>query len=269
VQTTEKNTNNNIERQNGKLAVVATGLVKKYGQKEVVNKVSLEIRNGEIFGLLGPNGAGKSTVIGMLSTYLDPNSGTVQIDGFDVGKQSKQIKEIIGVVPQELAIYEQITAEENMNYFGEVLGLSKKERAARNEKLLKAVGLWDRRKEQVKKYSGGMKRRLNVICGLINDPAFVMMDEPTVGIDPQSRQNVYDMIFDLKRRGKAVLYTTQYMEEAEQLCDRIAIIDNGRIIAQGTLEELLSLSEQKIVVEKPRGLAQLFLQLTGHDLRDE
>ncbi len=268
MQTTRKNTNNDIERQTGNVAVIATGLVKKYGQKEVVSNVSLEVRNGEIFGLLGPNGAGKSTVISMLSTYLDPNSGTVKIDGFDVGKQSKQIKEIIGVVPQELAIYEQITAEENMNYFGEVLGLSKKERAARNEELLKTVGLWDRRKEQVKKFSGGMKRRLNVICGLINDPAFVMMDEPTVGIDPQSRQNVYDMIFDLKKRGKAILYTTQYMEEAEQLCDRIAIIDNGRIIAQGTLEELLALSEQKIVVEKPRGLAQLFLQLTGHELRD-
>jgi ABC-2 type transport system ATP-binding protein len=136
------------------------------------------------------------------------------------------------------------------------------------EFLLKAVGLWDRRKDQVKKFSGGMKRRLNMVAGLINEPTFVMMDEPTVGVDPQSRQSIYDILSNLKAQGKSILYTTQYMEEAEQLCDRLAIIDNGRVVAQGTLDELLAASEHQIQVQRPRGLSQLFLQLTGREFRD-
>ncbi len=248
--------------------VQAHGLIKKYGSKIVVNEVNLEVRAGEIFGLLGPNGAGKSTTIGMLSTYLQPTGGKVTINGLDVHKDAAKVKKIIGVVPQELAIYEENTCLENMNFFGEIYGMPADRRKARIEELLKAVGLWDRRKEQVKKYSGGMKRRLNVAAGLINDPLFIMMDEPTVGIDPQSRQNIFDMIMGLRSQGKAVLYTTQYMEEAEQLCDRIAIMDNGKLIVQGTLEELLARAEQKIEVEKPRGLSQLFLQLTGREFRD-
>jgi ABC-2 type transport system ATP-binding protein len=257
-----------IEVKYGRDLVTASGLVKRFGQREAVSTVNLTVKSGEVFGLLGPNGAGKSTVIGMLSTYLDPDGGSIQINGIDVLKEPAKVKKIIGVVPQELAIYEEITAEENLNFFGEIMGLSRASRIARNKELLEAVGLWERRKEVVKKYSGGMKRRLNLICGLLGDPDFMMMDEPTIGIDPQSRQNVYDIIANLKSKGKAILYTTQYMEEAEHLCDRIAIIDNGRIIAQGTLEELLSMSEKKIVIEKPRGLSQLFLQLTGRDLRD-
>jgi len=249
--------------------VVARNLVKKFGQRSAVNDVSLDIRPGEVFGLLGPNGAGKSTTINMLSTYLQPTSGTVMINGLDTKKNSAQIKQIIGVIPQELAIYEVNTCEENMNFYAEIFGLKPAARKQRVESLLTSVGLWDRRKDQVKKFSGGMKRRLNIAVGLINDPLFVMMDEPTVGVDPQSRQSIYEIIANLKEQGKAILYTTQYMEEAEQLCDRIAIIDNGRLIAQGTLDELLNLSEKRIVIEKPRGLAQVFLQLTGHEFRDE
>ena len=268
-QTVEKQSGSvNVDGSSGAV-VVAEGLSKKYGQREVVNNVSLTVQAGEIFGLLGPNGAGKSTVIGMLSTYVPLTAGTISIGGLDLARNADKIKAQIGVVPQELALYEDISAEENLRFFADIHGLSRVVRMARIEKLLRAVGLWDRRKDTVKKYSGGMKRRLNLICGLLNDPTFVMMDEPTVGIDPQSRQNVYDMIFDLKNRGCGVLYTTQYIAEAEQLCDRIAIIDNGRIIAHGTLEELLAQSTHKLVVEKPRGLEQLFLQLTGRDLRDE
>lgn len=252
----------------GQTVVQANDLVKKYGQRAAVDGVSLTVKSGEIFGLLGPNGAGKSTTIGMLSTYLTPTAGTVTINGLDIKRDALRIKQLIGVVPQELAIYEENTCEENINFFAEILGVKGALRKERAETLLTAMGLWERRKDQVKKFSGGMKRRLNLIIGMLNDPLFVMMDEPTVGVDPQSRQSIYDIINDLKARGKSILYTTQYMEEAEQLCDRIAIIDNGRIIAQGTLDELLAKSEKQIVVEKPRGLSQLFLQLTGREFRD-
>ena len=253
---------------NSSAIVVAEGLVKKYGPKTVVNHVSFEVRAGEIFGLLGPNGAGKSTTIGMISTYIGMTEGQVVINGWDLRTKPGKIKEIIGVVPQELAIYEENTCEENMNFFADIFGMSSSQRKETVYSLLEAVGLWDRRKEVVKKYSGGMKRRLNLAIGLINDPLFLMLDEPTVGVDPQSRQSIFDLIARMKAAGKAILYTTQYMEEAEQLCDRIAIMDNGQIIAQGTLDELLESAQQKIVVEKPRGLSQLFLQLTGRELRD-
>jgi ABC-2 type transport system ATP-binding protein len=251
-----------------KILIEATGLVKKYGQRLAVDKVSLKIHGGEVFGLLGPNGAGKSTIIGMLSTYFRPTVGQVKINSLDTEKDSAKIKQLIGVVPQELAIYEDNTAEENMTFFADMFDMPKAVRKERTQYLLSSMGLWDRRKEVVKKYSGGMKRRLNLAVGLINDPFFVMMDEPTVGVDPQSRQNIYEIIAGIKAQGKAILYTTQYMEEAELLCDRIAIIDNGQLKIQGTLNELLERSEHR-VVEKPRGLSELFLQLTGRELRDE
>jgi ABC-2 type transport system ATP-binding protein len=250
------------------VTIEATGLVKKYGQRTVVDNVDLRLHGGEVFGLLGPNGAGKSTTIGMLSTYLQPTAGRVVINGFDAAKDSAKIKQIIGVVPQELAIYEDNTAEENMLFFAEMFDMPSAVRKERIESLFKSMGLWDRRKDLVKKYSGGMKRRLNLAVGLLNDPLFVMMDEPTVGVDPQSRQSIYDIIAGIKAQGKAVLYTTQYMEEAEHLCDRIAIIDNGLLKIQGTLEELLAKSEHPVVAPKPRGLSELFLQLTGREFRD-
>lgn len=253
----------------GRVLVQADGLVKKYDQRVVVNSVSLTIQAGEIFGLLGPNGAGKSTTIGMLSTYVPPTAGHVNINGLDLKRDSLAIKQVIGVIPQELAIYDNNTAEENLNFFAEIFSLPANVRKQRIESLLQAVGLWERRKDLVKKFSGGMKRRLNVVAGLINEPLFVMMDEPTVGVDPQSRQSIYEIINNLKEQGRAILYTTQYMEEAEQLCDRIAIMDYGQIIVQGTLDELLTHAEKKVEVEKPRGLSQLFLQLTGREYRGQ
>ncbi|HEX2911776.1 MAG TPA: ABC transporter ATP-binding protein [Chloroflexia bacterium] len=249
-------------------SVQADKLVKKYGERIAVQEVSLSLKAGEIFGLLGPNGAGKSTTIGMLSGYLTPTSGSIRINGIDFNGNTTRLKHLLGVVPQELAIYEENTCEENLYFFAEVFGLAPTVYKPRIESLLKAVGLWERRKEQVKKFSGGMKRRLNLIVALINEPLFIMMDEPTVGVDPQSRHNIYEIIQRLKAEGKIVLYTTQYMEEAEQLCDRIAIIDHGQLVAQGTLEELLANAKTQIEVEKPRGLAQLFLQLTGREFRD-
>jgi ABC-2 type transport system ATP-binding protein len=266
IQTSDSNILASSESQ---VLVQATALVKKYGQRAAVDGVSLTVNKGEVFGLLGPNGAGKSTTIGMLSTYVPLTSGSITINGWDIKRDASRIKQNIGVVPQELAIYDTNTCEENMNFFGEIFGLPATVRKQRIEKLLQSVGLWERRKEQVKKYSGGMKRRLNLVAGLLNEPLFVMMDEPTVGVDPQSRENIYQIINDLKARGCAILYTTQYMEEAEHLCDRMAIIDYGQILVQGTLDELLTHAEQKVVVEKPRGLSQLFLQLTGREFRDQ
>lgn len=253
----------------GAVSIEATGLVKRYGQRTVVDKVDLRLHGGEVFGLLGPNGAGKSTIIGMLSTYLNPTAGKITINGLDTARDASKIKQIIGVVPQELAIYEDNTAEENMVFFAEMFDMPNAVRKQRIESLFRSVGLWDRRQDVVKKYSGGMKRRLNLAVGLLNDPLFVMMDEPTVGVDPQSRQSIYDIIQGIKAQGKAILYTTQYMEEAELLCDRIAIIDNGVLKIEGTLEELLAKSERPVVAARPRGLSELFLQLTGREFRDE
>lgn len=259
----------NLNASSGPVLIEATGLVKKYGQRVAVDNVNLTLHGGEVFGLLGPNGAGKSTTIGMLSTYFPPTAGQVRVNGLDASKDALKIKQIIGVVPQELAIYDDNTAEENMTFFADMFGLPKAVARERIQSLLDSMGLWDRRKELVKKYSGGMKRRLNLAVGLINDPLFVMMDEPTVGIDPQSRHSIYEIIAGIKAQGKAILYTTQYMEEAELLCDRIAIIDNGQLKIEGTLDELLAKSEQRVVVnERPRGLSELFLQLTGHEFRD-
>jgi ABC-2 type transport system ATP-binding protein len=178
------------------------------------------------------------------------------------------VKRQIGVVPQELALYEELTAWENVEFFALVYDVPGRSRRARIREVLEQVGLADRAGEPVRNFSGGMKRRLNLALGIVHRPAFLMLDEPTVGVDPQSRQKIFDIIRDLQRSGATLLYTTHYMEEAEQLCDRIAIMDDGQIIAMGTLEELLRLRVEEIEVERPRGLEQLFIQLTGKRLRD-
>ncbi len=242
---------------------------KSFGKFEAVKGISFTIKRGETFGLLGPNGAGKSTTINMISSYLRPSSGHVTVLGMDTVKQADDIKERIGVVPQELALYEELTAEENLTFFGQMYQLERKALQVRAAELLNLMGLYDRRSEPVKHYSGGMKRRLNIAVGLINNPDLLLLDEPTVGVDPQSRNAIFDNIEQLKARGLTLLYTTHYMEEAERLCDRIAIVDNGKLIAIGTLEQLLALRDQsEIVVQKPRGLEELFLQLTGKTLRE-
>jgi ABC-2 type transport system ATP-binding protein len=247
--------------------VAARGLTKRFGERTAVDAISFTISRGEIFGLLGPNGAGKTTTVNMLSTYLPPDSGDVRIAGHSL-RERMTVKHLIGVVPQELALYEDLTARENLDFFARVYDLPRKARAERVQEALERVGLADRARETVKSFSGGMKRRLNLALGLVHHPTFLMLDEPTVGVDPQSREKIFDVLRELQRVGTTMLYTTHYMEEAERLCDQIAIMDDSRIIASGTLEELLRLRVEDTEIERPRGLEQLFIQLTGKRLRD-
>jgi ABC-2 type transport system ATP-binding protein len=248
--------------------VEARDLHKAFGDREAVGGVSLAIRGGEIFGLLGPNGAGKTTIINMLATYLKPTSGEGTIAGVPI-TAGAHVKRLIGVVPQEIALYDDMTAVENMRFFGEIYGVSGSALAARVAELLARVGLNERRDEKVSTFSGGMKRRLNLAVSVIHRPRFLMLDEPTVGVDPQSREALFELTEGLRDVGMALLYTTHYMEEAERLCDRIAIMDEGRIVAQGTLDELLARRTAEPAQEvRPHGLAAVFLQLTGKQYRD-
>jgi linearmycin/streptolysin S transport system ATP-binding protein len=248
--------------------VQVSTLVKTFGKNEAVKSVSFTIGESEIFGLLGPNGAGKSTTINMTCGYLEPTSGDTIIDGISVTKEPMKVKRIIGVVPQEIALYKDLNSIENLEFFGELYGLSAKERKERAENILQFVGLYERRKETVKNFSGGMQRRINMAIAMMHQPHFLLMDEPTVGVDPQSRENIFDTIEKLRDQGTTILYTTHYMEEAERLCNHIAIMDEGRIIAMGTLEQLLAMRDQAREVQRPHGLQELFIQLTGKTLRD-
>lgn len=243
-------------------------LTKTFGNIEAVKSVSFVINKGEIFGLLGPNGAGKSTIINMMCGYLKPTSGDTIVSGYSVTREPMKVKRLIGVVPQEIALYKDLSSMENLNFFGEIYGLSRRERIERASDVLHFVGLYDRRKEPVKNFSGGMQRRLNMAVAMLHRPEFLLMDEPTVGVDPQSRENIFDTIEQLRNQGITILYTTHYMEEAERLCNHIAIMDEGHIIASGTLEELLALRDQTREIQRPHGLQELFIQLTGKTLRD-
>ena len=247
--------------------VTVRQVTKRFGERTAVDGISFDIRRGEIFGLLGPNGAGKSTTVNMLSTYFPPDSGEIQVGGRPVSG-GMAVKRLVGIVPQELALYEDLTALENLDFFARIYEVPQRERRSREEEVLAQVGLLDRTGEPVRTFSGGMKRRLNLALGIVHRPAFLMLDEPTVGVDPQSREKIFDIVRELRQSGTTILYTTHYMEEAEQLCDRIAIMDDGRVVAMGTLEELLRLRVEEIVAERPRGLEQLFIQLTGKRLRD-
>jgi ABC-2 type transport system ATP-binding protein len=204
----------------------------------VVRDVALEIRQGEVVGLLGPNGAGKTTTIAMLSTLYTPTSGDATIGGHSVARDPLAVKRIIGVVPQELALYEDLTARENLIFWGQMYGLSGKTLRGRVDEVLEQIGLVEKAKNRVKTYSGGMKRRVNIGVGLLHKPRLLFMDEPTVGIDPQSRRAILDSVKELNRQGMTVLYTTHYMEEAQELSDRVGIIDHGELIALGTQPEL-------------------------------
>jgi ABC-2 type transport system ATP-binding protein len=218
--------------------VVVTGLVKRFGDNTAVNGVSFQIRTGEIFGLLGPNGAGKTTTISMISCLLAPTEGTVTVDGALTTKDAAKVKRALGVVPQEIALYPTLTALENLRFWGRMYGLSGRLLDERVAEALDLAGLADRAKERVETYSGGMKRRINIAAGIMHHPKVLVMDEPTVGIDPQSRNHILETVKELNRRGMTVLYTSHYMEEVEFLCDRLAIMDHGRVIAHGTLDEL-------------------------------
>src|SRR5687767_14693057 len=214
------------------------GLVKKYGDFTAVRGISFDIKEGEIFSLLGPNGAGKTTTISMLSTLYAPTAGDATIGGHSVTKDPMAVKQVIGVVPQDLAMYEDLTARENLLFWGQMYGLSGKALNSRVDEVLEQIGLSDKANDRIKTYSGGMKRRVNIGVGLLHKPQLLFMDEPTVGIDPQSRRAILDTVLDLNKQGMTVLYTTHYMEEAQELSNRVGIIDHGELIALGTQQEL-------------------------------
>jgi ABC-2 type transport system ATP-binding protein len=213
-------------------------LVKHYGDFQAVKGVSFNIEEGEIFSLLGPNGAGKTTTISMLSTLYTPTSGDATISGHSVTREPMAVRQLIGVVPQDLALYEDLTARENLIFWGQMYDLSGKALTARVDEVLEQIGLTDKANNRVKTYSGGMKRRVNIGVGLLHKPKLLFMDEPTVGIDPQSRRAILDTVKDLNKQGMTLLYTTHYMEEAEELSNRVGIIDHGELIAIGTQKEL-------------------------------
>ena len=227
------------------------GLVKRFGDMTAVDGVSLSIAEGSIFGLLGPNGAGKTTTISMISCLLAPDEGDVVVDGHSVRTQSAAVRRVLGVVPQEIALYPTLTAAENLRFWGRMYGLSGKALSDAIEYGLKMAGLEEQAKQRIETFSGGMKRRINIAAGILHRPRVLLMDEPTVGIDPQSRNHILDTVRELNREGMTVLYTSHYMEEVEALCDRIAIVDHGRVIAQGSLEELRALvgDEDRISIE--------------------
>lgn len=241
------------------------GLIKKYDNRPVVDGLSLEIKEGEIFGLLGPNGAGKSTTMNMICSLLKPTAGSVEVFGMDIKKDLNKIKPLIGYIPQELAIYGNLKAWENVELFTSLYDIKGKELKGAIDEALDFVGLSEKRNSFAKTFSGGMKRRLNIACALGHKPKLLIFDEPTVGIDPQSRNFILERIKESNEKGATVIYTSHYMEEVEAICTRIAIMDNGKIIAIGTSEEL-----KKMVVSDPSTitLEEVFLTLTGKKLRD-
>jgi ABC-2 type transport system ATP-binding protein len=220
-------------------------LRKRYGERTAVDGISFEIARGETYGLLGPNGAGKTTTISMICGLLRRDGGEVVVAGRPVDIGATEAKAKIGYVPQDLAIYPDLTARENLVFFGRLQRMGGRDLATRVDEILALTDLTDRAKDRVDSFSGGMKRRLNIGIGLLHKPALLVLDEPTVGVDPQSRNAILSSVADLGREGMAVLYTTHYMEEAERLCDRIGIIDEGRIKAEGTRRELVALVGQK------------------------
>jgi len=213
-------------------------LVKKYGDFTAVKGISFDIKEGEIFSLLGPNGAGKTTTISVLSTLYAPTSGDAIVGGHSVSKEPMAVRQLIGVVPQDLALYDDLTARENLSFWGQMYSLSGKALKTRIGEVLEQIGLTDKANQRVKTYSGGMKRRVNIGIGLLHKPRLLFMDEPTVGIDPQSRRAILNSVKDLNKQGMTVLYTTHYMEEAQEISDRVGIIDHGDLIALGTQVEL-------------------------------
>jgi len=222
-------------------AIEVLNLHKSFGENKAVQGVEFNVKQGEIYSLLGPNGAGKTTTISMLSCLLRPDKGDARIMGHSIKENQRGVKSVLGVVPQEIALYEDLTARENLTFWGKMYGLRGGALRARVDEVLVVIGLQDRAKERVGKYSGGMKRRVNIGVALLHKPQVIYMDEPTVGIDPQSRRNILDSVVDLKEQGMTVLYTTHYMEEAEELSDHIGIVDHGKMIANGTHDELVKL----------------------------
>jgi ABC-2 type transport system ATP-binding protein len=243
-------------------AITIENLTKKFEDKLAVEDLSLKVAKGELFGLLGPNGAGKTTIINILCSLLKPTSGTTKIYGYDVQKETQKVKELIGVCIQETAIYPYLTGKENLELFGKLYGMNKKAIKERCNMLLTKMALTEDAKRVTAKYSGGMKRRLSLALALIHDPQIAFLDEPTVAMDPQSRHAVWDFIKEQKTKGKTIILTTHYMEEAEDLCDRVGIIDHGKLIALGIPKELIAKNSVK-------NLEEVFIELTGRNMREE
>ena len=245
------------------LALQASGLVKLYKGSEHPALAGFEIKIGvgDIFGLLGPNGAGKTTAISIMSTLLRSSDGAVTIFGADTRQQAAKVKEMIGLVPQEIALYRQLTARENLRYFGSLYGLRGRLLTARIDECLDFVGLLPKGDQRVEAYSGGMKRRVNLAVGILNRPKLLFLDEPTVGIDAQSRDMILTRLAALNKTGTTMVYTTHYMEEAERLCSEVAIMDNGRVLSQGKPKELMENGGHAT-------LQDMFFSLTGRSLRD-
>jgi len=218
--------------------ITATNLSKRFGDLTAVDNIDLEMAPKQTFGLLGPNGAGKTTTISMLAGVLAPDSGTVKVNGADDPTRS-EVRRQLGIAPQALALYDQLTGRENLGFFGKLYGLSGSKLKERVDWALDFVDLTDRAGDKSKEYSGGMQRRLNLACAVVHDPPVLMLDEPTVGVDPQSRNMIFEKIEQFKAEGRTVLYTTHYMEEAERLCDQVAIIDHGKILALDTVDGLI------------------------------
>src|SRR5689334_6456789 len=241
-------------------------LRKSFGTVRAVNDVSFSVASGQILGLLGPNGAGKTTTVSMVAGLLTPDGGDVLIGGRRLAGDTDPSKRRIGLVPQDLALYDELSARDNLRFFGALYSLTGRTLDTAIERALTLVGLADRARDAVKTFSGGMKRRLNLAAGLLHNPDILLLDEPTVGVDPQSRNAIFDNLEALRARGKALLYTTHYMEEVERLADRIVIIDHGSVIADDTLAGL----QGRVATAggRPATLASMFLTLTGRSLRD-
>lgn len=223
-------------------------LSKTFDSIKAVDDISLEINKGEIFGFLGPNGAGKTTTISIISGLLKPDSGKIVVDSLDLKSDLQTIKKMMGVVPQEMAFYEELSAKENLLFWGKLQGVKRKILEERIHTYLEATGLLGRENDPLKKYSGGMKRRINLIIGLIHQPKLLLLDEPTIGIDVQTRLNIFKLIKQASSQGTTILYTTHNLQEAEELCHRIAIMDHGKILARGTLEELIQIVGEKDII---------------------
>ncbi|MFW9992894.1 MAG: ABC transporter ATP-binding protein [Candidatus Odinarchaeota archaeon] len=246
------------EKKNG---IVVQNLVKKFDDITAVDGITFEVKPGELFGLLGPNGAGKTTVIKILSTLLEPTSGDANVNGFNVKKQGKKIREVIGVCPQEPAFFPYLTGRENIELFGNLYGMAKNRLKQRTEELLEKVGMAGSAERKTGKYSGGMVRRASLAMALVHDPEIAFLDEPTVAMDPQSRRAVWDFIKELKESGRTIILTTHYIEEAEALCDRVGIIDHGKLIALDTPKALMERHGAK-------NLEEVFITITGRKIRE-
>ena len=244
----------------------AKNLRKAYGELVAVNDVSFMLQPGQLLGLLGPNGAGKTTTVSMIAGLVKPDGGEVLIGGARLAGDTDPKKRRIGLVPQDLALYDELCPTDNLRFFGALYGMTGKPLEAAITEVLMLVGLADRARDTVRNFSGGMKRRLNLAAGLLHDPDVLLLDEPTVGVDPQSRNAIFDNLELLKSRGKALLYTTHYMEEVERMADRVVVIDHGRVIANDTLQGLYAATPAP-AGEQP-SLEAVFLTLTGRSLRD-